>query len=63
MSELTSDEITELLYDVYCENVGVNFNGDKLPSWDEFVSDPNKVKQANAWKAVGRAAKGIYERE
>ena len=37
-------------YDAYCEAVGgVAFNGDKLPSSEEFFNDPSKQKQANAW--------------
>ena len=38
------------LYETYCEAVGgVAFNGDPLPSWEEFSQDPNKTKQSNAW--------------
>lgn len=56
--ELTSEDIAELLYDTYCENVGgVAFNGDKLPTWDEFAADDSKKKQANAWRAVAKAAR------
>ena len=46
----------ELLYTVYCENVGgIAFNGDKLPTWTEFSVDPKKEKQANAWRASARS--------
>ena len=41
------------LYTHYCKAVGgVAFNGDPLPTWDEFIADPKKTKQANAWLAV-----------
>lgn len=52
------DEATAAyLYTVYCQEVGgVAFNGDPLPAWAEFSADPNKQKQVNAWRAVGRLA-------
>ena len=63
-TELTDDEVAELLYGVYCDRVGgVAFNGDRLPGWDEFAADPDKVKQANAWRAVGHAAKEMFLRD
>lgn len=38
------------IYTAYCAAVGgVAFNGDPLPSWHEFYSDPNKTKQSEAW--------------
>lgn len=47
------------LYEYYCQAVGGKaFNGDPLPSWQEFSSDPNKQKQANAWLKV--AEKAVY---
>ena len=46
-----------LLYEIYCISVGgVAFNGDALPSWDEFAGDPDKQAQAGAWLEVGRIA-------
>jgi len=43
-----------MAYTVYCQAVGgVAFNGDKLPSWEEFKRDPKKQKQVAAWIAVG----------
>lgn len=51
------EKIAGALYDVYCKEVGgVNFQGDPLPTWDEFKSDPTKKKQSNAWIEVARAA-------
>lgn len=41
------------LYTCYCDSVGgVNFQGDKLPDWEEFSKDPSKTLQANGWRAV-----------
>jgi hypothetical protein len=38
------------LYTAYSEGVGgVSFNGDKLPTADEFFNDITKQKQINAW--------------
>ena len=45
------------LYTTYCAAVGgVNFNGDPLPTWDEFSTDEGKAKQVNAWLAMADAA-------
>lgn len=47
------DDHAGKLYEIYCREVGgVAFNGDPLPPWSEFGVDPNKQKQANAWRAV-----------
>jgi len=41
------------LYEGYCNAVGgVAFNGDPLPSWQEFRADETKKKQSNAWVIV-----------
>ena len=46
-------ETASALYETYCAAVGgVAFNGDKLPSWSEFVADPTNQKQVEAWRAV-----------
>lgn len=59
MSNNTSREteaVALLLYDVYCEAVGgLAYDGKPLPSWAEFSMDPQKAKQANAWRAVADA--------
>ncbi len=48
-----NEELAEDLYETYCAAVGgVAFNGDKLPSWGEFVADPTKQKQVEAWRRV-----------
>lgn len=50
------DTIAKELYDAYGEGVGgVAFNGDPLPSWEVFIADTAKTKQAQAWlKAADR---------
>lgn len=51
-----SGAITELaieLYDVYCAAVGGKaYDGRPLPAGREFMNDPAKQKQADAWRAV-----------
>lgn len=47
------------MYTAYCEAVGgVAFNGDALPNWDDFASDPAKSKQSKAWIAAARTTIG-----
>lgn len=54
----TIEELTEIAYETYCKEVGGKaFNGDPLPSWKEFASDPNKTKQSNAWRSAIKAVK------
>jgi hypothetical protein len=54
---MSSNELAEKLYTKYCQAVGGKaFNGDPLPSWPEFVEDPAKAKQANAWIIVAEEA-------
>lgn len=58
---MNDDEIAGILYESYCAAVGgVAFNGDKLPSWDEFSIDPAKQKQSDAWRATAKTARGIW---
>ena len=52
-----TEKLANILYTRYCVEVGgLAFNGDPLPTWAEFGSDPKKQKQANAWRAVADAA-------
>lgn len=52
MSETTFC-LAAFLYETYCAEVGGKaFNGDPLPSWEEFSADPAKQKQADAWRKV-----------
>jgi hypothetical protein len=45
------------LYEEYCRAVGGrNFRGEPLPGWPEFAADPNKLKQAEGWRAVAARA-------
>lgn len=45
------------LYTHYCELVGGKaFNGDPLPGWKEFSTDPKKKPQAKGWLGVARRA-------
>lgn len=49
------------LYDAYCAKVGGHaWNGAPLPMGAEFFADPNKKKQADAWRAVAERAKVIF---
>lgn len=42
-------------YDAYCAAVGgVAFNGDLLPTWENFSVDDSKQKQADAWREAAR---------
>tara|TARA_R110002153_G_scaffold113986_2_gene256559 strand:+ start:726 stop:1118 length:393 start_codon:yes stop_codon:yes gene_type:complete len=51
------DISAERFYSTYCKEVGgVAFNGDPLPTWDEFSKDESKTKQSDAWKAVATDA-------
>lgn len=51
-----NDFLARRQYEVYCQAVGgVAFNGTPLPSWDEFVNDPEKQKQVHGWREVARA--------
>lgn len=52
------EELSKVMYDEYCRAVGGKaFNGDKLPTADDFFVDDTKKKQADAWRAA--AAEGI----
>lgn len=52
MSEHT-ESLAETLYATYCEAVGGKaFNGDPLPTWQEFVADNWKQAQVQGWRAV-----------
>lgn len=52
------------LYDQYCLKVGgIAFNGDPLPTWEEFSNDPTKEKQYLAWIAVAERALQILRND
>jgi hypothetical protein len=45
------------MYTDYCKAVGGKaFNGDPLPSWNEFVNDSAKQVQAAGWIAAASGA-------
>jgi len=49
--------VAEALYTEYCKAVGGKaFNGDPLPSWEEFSKDETKKKQSDAWLAAAARA-------
>lgn len=56
MTEQKLEYYTKLAYETYSEQVsGKSFNGDPLPSWEEFSKNPSKQKQVKAWRALVEA--------
>jgi hypothetical protein len=54
---VNKEYIAQELYTTYCASVGgVAFNGDPLPTAQEFFSDPTKKKQSDAWLATAQRA-------
>lgn len=54
------DDLANDLYIAYCKAVGGKaFNGDVLPSWQEFRNDESKKKQSDAWIKVAETAKDL----
>ena len=52
-SESKPWSLAGFLYEQYCAAVGGKaFNGDPLPSWEEFSKDPAKQLQADAWRSL-----------
>lgn len=50
-------ELAKTMYTAYCAAVGNKaWNGDPLPTWDEFYADETKTKQVEAWLAAADAA-------
>lgn len=51
-----------IAYETYCRKVGGKaFNGDPLPDWTTFRSDPKKKVQSDAWVAVSDAMKQQFK--
>lgn len=49
------EDLAKKMYDTYSDKVGgLAFNGDVLPHSSEFFNDPNKSKQADAWRAAAQ---------
>ena len=62
--EMEREELAREIYDTYCAAVGGKaFNGDRLPPWGVFQSDPAKRKQAEAWMTVADKAAALLEDE
>lgn len=60
---MENDELAEKLYTAYCQAVGGHaYNGDTLPDWKTFRSDPKKRTQSNAWLVVASTAAGHYSK-
>lgn len=59
-TECCMDTLASKLYSAYSEKVGgVAFNGDPLPTWEEFKANPEKEKQVIGWMQVALEAKAI----
>jgi hypothetical protein len=55
--DITPEELVEQLYETYSTAVGgKNFQGDPLPDWRTFSTDPTKTKQSSAWEEVAKKA-------
>jgi hypothetical protein len=53
----TPEQKAHKLYETYCLAVGGKaFNGDPLPDWATFRSDPAKKLQSDAWVAAAKVA-------
>ncbi len=58
---MDKDYLAKILYNAYCEGVGgVAYNGDKLPTANEFFNDDTKKKQADAWRIVSDVASSHF---
>lgn len=61
---MNTEEAAIDLYDTYCAAVGGRaWNGAPLPTGAEFFADPQKQKQADAWRAVAERAKQLFKEE
>jgi hypothetical protein len=50
-------DLAGLMYAEYCKAVGGKaFNGDPLPSWEEFSNDNTKLKQVTGWIVAAETA-------
>lgn len=57
IDEHVHDKIANAIYTRYCECVGGKaFNGDPLPDWITFRTDPAKIKQSTAWIETAKTA-------
>jgi len=59
-----AEELAEIMYEEYNKAVGGKaFNGDPLPSWEDFYPHPDKQKQVNGWIASAKAAMKYYSED
>jgi hypothetical protein len=57
LDEEQSGDLAKTIYEAYCVGVGgVAYNGDKLPSAEDFFADKGKEKQVNGWRVAANAA-------
>lgn len=58
---IDKETLAKKMYDKYCASVGGKaFNGDNLPTSEEFFNDSTKQKQANAWRDAAQVAIDIF---
>lgn len=59
---MDKERLADILYTTYCDSVGGKaYNGDPLPSWRKFSTDPKKEKQTRGWlDAAQKAIKLLY---
>lgn len=61
---ISLEAVAGTLYEVYCAAVGGKaFNGDPLPKWAEFRTDPAKRKQSDAWVLVAKVSEQCHRSE
>lgn len=54
---INAEYLAAQFYVAYCKAVGgKSFNGDPLPDWETFSTDPTKETQANGWREVAKTA-------
>ncbi len=50
-----NDVLAKKMYTKYCEAVGGKaYNGDLLPTAEDFFNDPSKKLQADAWRETAK---------
>jgi len=56
-----TEKVAGELYEAYCKAVGGKaFNGDPLPSWEDFRKDTSKRTQSDGWIIVAETARSAY---
>lgn len=59
---MNQESLAHEMYDAYCHAVGGKaFNGDPLPTSEEFFADDSKQKQADAWRVAAQTAIKLQE--